>query len=36
MCLSEIILFTVSGEVDIENSERAEQIDYYLERHKLY
>ena len=36
MCLSEIILFTVSGEVDIGNSERAEQIDYYLERHKLY
>ena len=36
MCLSEILLFTVSGETDIQKSRRAQQIDYYLDRHKLY
>lgn len=36
MCLSEIILFTVSRRVDISKGGRASQIDKYLYRHKLY
>lgn len=36
MCLSEILLFTISGEVDISKCDRAELIDHYLEQHKLY
>lgn len=36
MCLSEIILFTVSRQVDISKDGRAEQIDTYLDRHHLY
>lgn len=36
ICLSEIILFTVSRQVDIAKSGRADKIDKYLYRHKLY
>lgn len=35
-CLAEILLFAVSRWVDISQSDRAKQLDRYLEKHKLY
>lgn len=36
MCLAEILLFAVSRKVDISQSDRAQRLDHYLDKHSLY
>ena len=36
ICLAEIILFAVSRKVDISQTARADELDHYLDKHKLY